>query len=76
MLMHKLSKNCASLSAISSLILIYLLTAIGLTTGGSSTVHIYTKPVYRTKQLIILVGRLSGIRNQSGQTNTNDELTA
>jgi len=32
------------------LILIYLLTAIGLTPGGSSTVHIYTQPIHRTTQ--------------------------
>jgi uncharacterized integral membrane protein len=31
--------------------LIYLLTAIGLTPGGSSTVHIYTQTVHRTTQL-------------------------
>jgi hypothetical protein len=31
-------------------ILIYLLTAIGLTPGGSSTVHIYTQTVHRTTQ--------------------------
>ena len=31
---------------------IYLLTAIGLTPGGSSTVHIYTQTIHRTKQLI------------------------
>ena len=30
------------------LILIYLLTAIGLTPGGSSTVHIYTETIHRT----------------------------
>jgi len=30
--------------------LIYLLTAIGLTVGGSSTVHIYTKTIHRTTQ--------------------------
>jgi hypothetical protein len=30
--------------------LIYLLTAIGLTPGGSSTVHIYTQTVHRTTQ--------------------------
>jgi uncharacterized integral membrane protein len=30
---------------------IYLLTAIGLTPGGSSTVHIYTQTIHRTKQL-------------------------
>jgi uncharacterized integral membrane protein len=31
--------------------LIYLLNAIGLTPGGSSTVHIYTKTIHRTTQL-------------------------
>ena len=30
--------------------MIYLLTAIGLSPGGSSTVHIYTQTVYRTIQ--------------------------
>jgi len=30
----------------------YLLTAIGLTPGGSGTVHIYTQTVHRTTQLI------------------------
>jgi len=30
------------------MILIYLLTAIGLTPGGSSTGHIYTKTIHRT----------------------------
>ena len=58
------------------LILIYLLTAIGLTPGGSSTVHIYIQTIHRTTQLTTLVGRLCGIRTQSGQTKINDELTA
>jgi uncharacterized integral membrane protein len=49
------------------LILIYLLTAIGLTPGGSSTVHTYTQTIHRTTQLATLVGRLSGIENQSGK---------
>jgi uncharacterized integral membrane protein len=31
--------------------MIYLLTAIGLTPGGSSTVHIYTQTVHKTIQL-------------------------
>ena len=31
--------------------MIYLLTAVGLTAGGSSAVHIYIKPVHRTAQL-------------------------
>jgi hypothetical protein len=30
--------------------MIYLLTAIGLSPGGSSTVHIYTQTMYRTTQ--------------------------
>jgi hypothetical protein len=30
--------------------MIYLLTAIGLQPGGSSTVHIYTQTIHRTKQ--------------------------
>ena len=57
------------------LISIYLLTAIGLTPSGSSTVNIYTQTIHRTTQLTTFVGRLSGIRTQSGQTSINDELT-
>jgi len=53
---------------------VYLLTAIGLTPGGSSTIHIDTQTIRRT-QLTTLVGKLSGIRTQSGQTKINDELT-
>ena len=30
--------------------MIYLLTAIGMSPGGSSTVHIYTQTVHRTTQ--------------------------
>jgi len=33
------------------LILVYLLTAIRLTSGGSSTVHIYTQTIHRTTQI-------------------------
>jgi uncharacterized integral membrane protein len=58
------------------LILIYLLTAIGLTPSGSSRVHIYTQTIHITTQLTPLVGGLSGIRTQIGQTKNNDELTA
>ena len=57
-------------------IVIYLLTAIGLTPGGSSPVHIYTQTIHRTTQLTTLVGRLYGIRTQSGQAKINDEQTA
>jgi hypothetical protein len=31
--------------------MIYLSTAVGLTPGGSSTVHIYTQTIYRTTQI-------------------------
>jgi len=55
--------------------LLYFLTAIGLTPGGSSAVHIYTQTIHRTTQLTTLVGRLSGIRTQSGQNKINTELT-
>ena len=58
------------------LVLLHMLTSIGLTPGGSSTVHIYTYTVHRTTQLTTLVGRLSGIRTQSNQTKINDELNA
>jgi uncharacterized integral membrane protein len=57
-------------------ILIYLLTAIGLTAGENSTVQIYTQTMHRTTQVTTLVGRLSRIRTQSGQTKINDEPTA
>jgi len=43
-----------------------LLTAIGLTPGDSSIVHIYTQTIHRTTQLTILAGKLSGMRTQSG----------
>ena len=49
--------------------MIYLLTAVVLTAGGSSTIYFNTKTMHRTTQLTTLVGRLSGIRIQSGQTN-------
>ena len=39
------------------LILIYLLTAIGLTPGGSTTVHIYTQTIHRTTQLQLTTHR-------------------
>jgi len=42
--------------------MIYLLTEIGLTPGGNSTVHIYTQTIHRTTHLTTLVGRFSGFR--------------
>jgi len=41
--------------------MIYLLTAIGLTSGGNSTVHIYTQTIHRTTQLTTAVGRLGNL---------------
>ena len=37
--------------------MIYLLTEIGLTPGGSSRIRIYTQTVHRTTQLTTLVGK-------------------
>jgi len=65
-----------SINDIIDIDMIYLLTATGFTSGGSSTVHIYTQTIHRTTQLTTLVGMLSGIRTQSGQTKITDELTA
>jgi len=56
--------------------MIYLLTANGLTPGGSNTVHIYTQTTHTATQLTTLVGRLSWIRAQNGQTKINGELNA
>jgi uncharacterized integral membrane protein len=41
------------------LIMIHLLTAIGLTPVGSSTVHIYTQTVHRTTQLTTITTQLT-----------------
>ena len=38
------------------LILMYLLTTIGLTPGGSHTAHIYTQTIHGTTQLTSLFG--------------------
>ena len=46
---------------------LYLLTAIGLTPGDSSTVHIYTQTVHRATQLTTLVGRLLPTREREGR---------
>ena len=39
--------------------MIYLLNAIGLTPGGSSTVHIYTQIIHRTTQLTTRMKQLT-----------------
>jgi len=36
--------------------------------------HLHTQTIHRTTQLTNLVGRLSGIQTQSGQTKINDDL--
>jgi len=56
--------------------MIYLLIAIGLTPGSSSTIHICTQTMHRTTQLTTLVGRLPGIRKQNGQNKISDKITA
>jgi hypothetical protein len=46
------------------ILLIYLLTAIGVTPGGSSTVYIYTQTVHRTTQLTTLTAQLTTLATQ------------
>jgi hypothetical protein len=46
--------------------MIYLLTAIGLTPGGGSTVHMYTQTIHRTTQLTT--------RTKQQQNNTTNKL--
>jgi hypothetical protein len=76
MLQSAACNNCVScIRALNAMLLIYLLPAVGLTPGGGNTVHIYTKS-HRTTKLTNLVGRLSGIRTQIGQTKINDEISA
>jgi len=43
--------------------MIYLLTAIGLTAGGSSTVHIYTQTIHRTTQSTQKIHRTTQLTN-------------
>jgi len=43
--------------------MIYLLTAIGLTPGGSSTVHIYTPTIHRTTQSTQTIHRTTQLTN-------------
>jgi len=42
------------------LILIYLLTAIGLTASGNSTVHIYTQTIHRATQFALQLRKKHG----------------
>jgi hypothetical protein len=41
----------------------YLLTAIGLTLGGSTTAHIYIKTIYRTTQSTQTIDRTTQLTN-------------
>jgi hypothetical protein len=43
--------------------MIYLFTAIGLTPGGSSTVHIYTQTTHRTTQSTQTIQRTTQLTN-------------
>ena len=48
---HQTGRQESLLRIIAKIDTIYLLTAIGLSTGGSSTVHIYTQTIHRTTQI-------------------------
>jgi len=43
--------------------MVYLLTAIGLTPGGSSTIHIYTQKIHRTTQSTQTIHRITQLSN-------------
>jgi len=43
--------------------MIYLFTAIGLTAGGSNTVHIYTQEIYITTQSTQTIHRTTQLTN-------------
>jgi len=51
-----------------------ILTAIGLTPSGSSTVHIYTQTIHKTTQQLSLEGFL-GFEPRVVKLKLNDELT-
>jgi len=58
------------------MILLYLLTAIGLTPGGSSTVHIYTQTLHRTTQITTRTQLTTEQHNfQQNNTLTRTQLT-
>ena len=52
--------------------MIYLLTAIGLSPGGSSTVHIYTKTIHRTTQNKQYIGQHNNKNNTTIRTTQQD----
>ena len=52
-----------------------MLTAIGLTPGGSSTAHIYTKNNTEEETINNFGWKAFWDANRSGQTKMNDELT-
>jgi len=47
--MNNIKENYAPIISL-AFVMIYLLTVIGLSPGGSSTVHIYTQTIHRTTQ--------------------------
>jgi hypothetical protein len=46
--------------------MIYFLTAIELTRGGCSTVHVYTQTIHRTTQLTQTIHRATHLTNWEG----------
>jgi hypothetical protein len=69
------SYQCVANSETFDLTLLYLLTAIGLTPGGSSTVLIYTQTILRTTQLTILLEGFLEFEPRVVKLKMNDALT-
>ena len=63
---HLVQRKCSGYN------MIYLLTAVGLTPGGSSTVHIYTQTVHRTTQLTTRRTQQNNTINKSSTINKNN----
>ena len=56
------------------IIYVYLLTAIGLTPGGGSTVHIYTQTIHRTTQLTTRTTKLATEHTINNKNNTINNI--
>jgi len=54
--------------------MLYLLTEIGLTPGGSSTVHIYTQTVHRTTQSTQTIHRTTQLIHRTAQLIWNNTI--
>jgi uncharacterized integral membrane protein len=52
--------------------MIYLSTAIGLTPGGSGTVHIYTQKIHRTTQIQTIYKTTQITKNNTNNKNNTN----